>query len=72
MSIAGARTCVLNFTIAENNQDIFATASVKAWNEKNFSNYQKTGIDAYLTIISDDEYAGTLEFNNDENQFVMI
>lgn len=22
MSIAGARTCVLNFTIAENNQDI--------------------------------------------------
>lgn len=72
MSIAGARTCVLNFTIAENNQDIFEAASVKAWLEKNFPNYQTAGIDAYITIISDDEYAGTLEFNHDGNQFVMI
>lgn len=72
MSIAGARTSILNFALVGNNQDIFENAIVKAWLEKNFPHYAKTGIDAYITIISDDEYAGTIEFNNDGNTFTFL
>lgn len=72
MATAGARTCVLNFATTENDEDILETPALKLWLTQNFPNYIEHGIDAYITILANQEYAGTIEFNNDGNKMVLI
>lgn len=72
MITAGTHTCVLNFTTTENNEDIFNTPAVNEWLVKNFPNYKIQGIDAYISILANQEYSGTIEFNNNSNKMVLI
>ena len=72
MAVAGARTCILNFATTENNEDIFETPALQLWLTQNFPNYKRHGIDAYITILANEEYASTIEFNNDGNNMVFI